>query len=1039
LINLKIYKRMKNKKLAQKAFKSCLFLTLFLLLAAFTAKGQTWTNYFGPASTNDVAVDSQGVKWFARTNGVAKLNGTDWTYYDKLNSGLVSGYITSVAIDAQDKKWFCTYGNGVCTFDNTRWITYNTANSGLVGNFVHKVVIDKKGNKWFATNEGISKFNGTTWTTYNSSTVQGLTTTNGIREIAIDTFGNKWFSDRLNGLIKFNDTIWTTHQRDRNDVYIGSLSSLVADGKGNVWFSNQIGSISKFDGAIVLKYELPNMGIFANYIGKIVIDAQNNKWVSTQNNGLSKFNDTTWTIYNEANSGLPSDGVGPIALDRQNNKWFCYYISDNSANAGVVKFDGTNWTDYRFGNVQLAGSEIRSIFVDERNHKWIGTLVDLAKFDDVSWTNYSISVSKCSFVQDIEMDAQGNKWFSNANFSPTKFDGTTWKNYGNNGLLNSGKAIAVDAQNNKWFSDGGRGVCVFNDTTCQFYNSTNGLANSAVADIAVDAQNIKWFATYGGISKLEGTTWTTYNRTNSGLISEKVNCVAIDKEGNKWFGTAEGVSKFDGTNWKTYIPAASIFQYNRVYAIAIDAQNTKWFGTYRGLYKLQDTTLTLYTPMNSGLPDERVYAIAVDAWGNKWIGTSSGLSKFSETVPITTPANDSCQNAFVIPKLNFVSGTTAKATSETNVNRILSCETNQNVKDVWYKFRSDTGALRGFVVRLKVSNVSAAPLKYIVYKGSCNEFASISACKSVAANQQQTDTLRLLEANQDYFVRVWAIDSSQTANFTVQIHAVQNFSSTPLGQVNTTTVCQPFSSVNVNNTNSQKWISMIDTTGSIVAEINPNGNLLGLTTGGYFINSSGTIRRASGIPYLDRNIGIKVTNQPTTDVSIRLYFTERERAAYFATVGVNPIAVTHYAGALCLGNVQSGSGDLLPAVVRNTPNGNYYVEFNTRRFSGFFIGPNNSLVFSKELNAESDKLRIETAYPTPVTNELVVIFMAVQRAEKGKISITNVLGKVVLDKALTIESGQNDLKIDASTLANGLYFITLTNGQQQVVKRFVKQ
>lgn len=1031
---------MEKKESTQKAFELHLLLTLSLLLTVFIAQGQTWTNYYGPTFTYDFAVDSQGVKWFARGNGVAKLNGATWTYYDKLNSDLVGGSILSVAVDAQDKKWFGTT-NGVCTFDNTRWVTYNTANSGLVGNLVYKVVIDKKGNKWFGTSKGISKFSGTTWTTYNSTTVQGLTTINGISEITIDTFGNKWFSDGINGLIKFNDTTWTAYPRDRNGVQVGPLSSLVADGKGNVWFSDRIGSISKFDGAIVSKYELPNTGTFQNYVDKIVIDAQNNKWVNTQSNGLSKFNDTTWTVYNTANSGLPSNAVGTIALDRQNNKWFCYYMTDNSNNAGVVKFDGTNWTDYRFGNVQLAHSVVHSILIDERNHKWIGTESKLSKFDDVNWTIYDPVASQCYFVKAIEMDAQGNKWFGNANYSPTKFDGTTWRYYGGIGELRSVQAIAVDAQNNKWFSDGNRAVYAFNDTTWQIYNSVDGLANSAVADIAVDAQNTKWFATYGGgISKLEGTTWTTYDRRNSGLVNDATYCVTIDKQGNKWFGTGNGVSKFDGTNWTNYITISNNTPAEiSVYAIAIDAQNTKWFGTRRGLYKLQDTTLTLYTSTNSGLANDVVNTIAVDVWGNKWIGTNNGLSKFSETVPITTPANDSCQNAFVIPKLNFASGTTAKATSETSASRILSCETNQNVKDVWYRFRSDTGALRDFAVRLNVSNVSAAPLKYVVYKGNCTEFAQISGCKTVAANQQQRDTLRLLEANQDYFVRVWAVDSNQTANFTVQIHAVQNFSGTPLGQVNTTTACQPFSSVNVNNTNSQKWISMIDTTGNIVAEINPNGNLLGLTTGGYFINASGTVRRASGIPYLDRNIGIKVTNQPTTDVSIRLYFTERERAAYFAAVGVNPIAVTHYAGALCLGNVQSGSGDLLPAVVRNTPNGNYYVEFNTRRFSGFFIGPNNSLVFSKEMNAESDKLRIETAYPMPVINELAVIFTATQRTGKGRVSITNILGEVVLGNDLIIESGQNYLKMDVSHLANGLYFLNISDGVRQVSKKIVKQ
>jgi ligand-binding sensor domain-containing protein len=1038
---------MKNKILMQKMLEIRFLLSIPFLLFALILEGQTWTNYFGPTYTNAIAVDSQGVKWFATNTGVAKLNGSDWTYYDNANSGLSSNIITSVAIDAHGTKWFGTFRGGVCKFDNTGWTNYNKTNSGLISNVVYKVIIDAKGNKWFGTNLGISKFNGTTWTTYNSSTVQELSN-NGISQIAIDTFGNKWFSDGSNGLIKFNDTTWTQYKRDRNDVPIGSISSLISDSKGNLWFTDY-SNIIKFDGTTISKYDVPNRGIFGNIVTSVSIDAQNNKWASTRDNGLSKFNDTTWTIYNTRNSGLPSDSLGAMLIDKQNNKWFCYYYrSSFHLNSGVVKFDGTNWTDYKIGNAKLADGLVASILIDEQNQKWVGTGVNLSKFNDVNWTKYDPIATQCLNVQDIVSDKKGNKWFANVNYGPTKFDGTNWLQYNSsttNGrpLPTSGVAIAVDAQNNKWFSDGNRGIYRFDDTNWEFYNSINtGLATEVVLDIAVDAQNVKWFATYGGgISKLDGTTWTTYNRTNSGLVSNVTRCIAIDNSGDKWFGTNNGVSKFDGTNWTNYITISNnTFAEINVYAIAIDAQNTKWFGTEKGVYKLQDTTLTFYSPTNSGLSGEPVYAIAVDAWGNKWFGTANGLSKFSEPLPTTIPANDSCQNAFIVPKATFIGGTTARATSETTANRVLPCETNQNVKDVWYKFQSDTGLSRAFRVQLRVNSVlSSAALKYALYKGNCNEFVRISNCKLVASNQQQIDTLTLLEANQDYYIRVWAVDSAQVANFTIQIQSVQNFSETPLGQIRTTTACQPFFSFDVNNTNRQKWISMIDTTGNIVAEINPYGNALGLTTGGYFINSSGTIRRASGTPYLDRNIGIKVTNQPATDVGIRLYFTEQERAAYFAAVGANPIAVTHYAGALCLGNVQTGSGDLLPAVIRSTANGNYYVEFNTRRFSGFFIGPNNGLVFSKEVNVESDKLRIEAAYPMPVTTELAVIFTDQQRTENGKLFITDILGKVVLNKPLTIETGQNDVKLDVSTLANGLYFLNISDGVRQASKKIVKQ
>jgi hypothetical protein len=423
-------------------------------------------------------------------------------------------------------------------------------------------------------------------------------------------------------------------------------------------------------------------------------------------------------------------------------------------------------------------------------------------------------------------------------------------------------------------------------------------------------------------------------------------------------------------------------------------------------------------------------------------GTDQGWSlKYKTFYDPIPPANDNCYRAASFPVGALTDGTTVNATLSSNPNLALPCEPSQNIKDVWYKFRSDTGAQRAFYIRVSFDmSESLLPLKYAFYKDNCANLERISGCKQLFPKPEiQRDTFYLLDANQDYFVRVWT-DSSAPVNFKIGFRSLQNFDQAPIANATTVNSCKPFTTVNVTNSNSRNWISLIDTTSGIVAEINPNGNLLGLTSGGYFINSTGTIRRANGTtPYLDRNIGIKVTNQPTTDVGVRLYFTEQERAAYFAAAGANPLAVTHYAGALCVASAQSGSTDLLPAVINRTANGNYYVEFNTRRFSGFFIGPNNRLVFSSDVNAERDKLNIVAAYPIPVTTELAVIFTAQQRTENGKLFITDILGKVVLAKALTIETGQNGLQLDVSTLANGLYFLNISDGIRQASKKIVKQ
>jgi streptogramin lyase len=68
---------------------------------------------------------------------------------------LASNQVWSIAIDGSGNKWFGTFGSGVSKFDGTNWTTYNTFNSGLPGDYVFAIGIDGSGNKWFATDLGV--------------------------------------------------------------------------------------------------------------------------------------------------------------------------------------------------------------------------------------------------------------------------------------------------------------------------------------------------------------------------------------------------------------------------------------------------------------------------------------------------------------------------------------------------------------------------------------------------------------------------------------------------------------------------------------------------------------------------------------------------------------------------------------------------------------------------------------------------------------------------------------------------------------------
>ena len=145
-----------------------------------------------------------------------------------------------------------------------------------------------------------------------------------------------------------------------------------------------------------------------------------------------------------------------------------------------------------------------------------------------------------------------------------------------------------------------------------------------------------------------------------------------------------------------------------------------------------------------------------------------------------------------------------------------------------------------------------------------------------------------------------------------------------------------------------------DTLGNIVAEINANGNNLGLVTTSLFVNN-GTIREQAGdrALYLDRNITITPATQPITPISLRLYISSAEFNALKS--GTN--SAGQGSGVLVIGDLSiyknsNGCGAAMSGTAaRQTttnqaafgPNG-YVLQTSIASFSTFYIANVSSLL-----------------------------------------------------------------------------------------------
>ena len=616
---------------------------------------EMWTQYSNGDYITAMAEEGNFM-WIGTDVGLVRINKAtgSTTFYNTANSGLPNNNIYAIAIDSNGDKWIGTLFGGIAKFNGSTWTVYNTGNSGLPDNYIRAIAIDTNGDKWISTwnsnsgnlayGNGVTKFDGTTWMTYNSSN-SGLPD-NDITAITIDSNGDKWIGTMNGGVAKFNGSTWTVYTTSNSGLPSNSIQDIAIDANGDKWIGTwSNGGVAKFNGSTWTVYTTSNSGLPSNSIRAIAIDTNGDKWIGT-GGGVAKFNGSTWTVYNTSNSGLPSNGIGVIAIDNNGDKWI-------HTGGGLVKFNGSTWTVYNTSNSGLPDNSIRAIAIDNNGNKWIGSSYGgLAKFNGSTWTVYNTDNSGLpnDYIQAIAIDTNGDKWIGTQEGGLAKFNGSTWTVYNtsNSGLPNNYISdIAIDSNGDKWIGTWGGGVAKFNGSTWTIYNTSNsGLPSNFIQAIAIDTNGDKWIGTYNGVAKFNGSTWTIYNTSNSGLPDNGITAIAIDTNGDKWIGTnagyiSYGLAKFNGTTWTVYNTDNSGLPSNNIIAIAIDTNGNKWISTEFldgfsagigvGLAKFNDSTWTVYNTNNSGLSDNYINAIAIDTNGDKWIGTVyRGISVLSE-------------------------------------------------------------------------------------------------------------------------------------------------------------------------------------------------------------------------------------------------------------------------------------------------------------------------------------------------------------------------------------------------------------------------
>lgn len=248
------------------------------------------------------------------------------------------------------------------------------------------------------------------------------------------------------------------------------------------------------------------------------------------------------------------------------------------------------------------------------------------------------------------------------------------------------------------------------------------------------------------------------------------------------------------------------------------------------------------------------------------------------------------------------------------------------------------------------------------------------------------------------------------------------------------------------------WINFDDASGNRIVSINPNGQNLGSTTIGVFINDTASVRNNNGHYYLDRNIVVKPTNAPVALVKLRFYFTDLESEYLIEASGCDTCTKPSSAYDLGVNKYSYGPEEdgtladnhtdnylfIPPDSVDIIPYDNgYYAEYNVNSFSEFWLNEGGRFKDTGVITAVINPVLDDNGfaiYPIPAKGRLYVS-LKYPPAKIASMRITDVLGRVVYtEQHPSFSNG-----VDIAALTPGIYYIQLTEEKtkKSVTRKFI--
>jgi ligand-binding sensor domain-containing protein/signal transduction histidine kinase len=503
------------------------------------------------------------------------------------------------------------------TSDSPFIVHFWSNEEGLPQSSVISVIQTKDGYLWLGTLNGLVRFDGTHFVTFDENSTPGLGS-DRIVYLFEDSQTNLWVGTDSAVVALLHDGTIKDFNVGRGG-HEGRLISAGEDSTGAVWLYSADAHMGHFQNG---KMEVLDLRIpFPAVARMIAVEKSGPIWISEYEPGQT----TGLFAFRPANFHPPSMAFDQTIFARQldfilaSQRGGTWRLMDGQ----VQKWNSTA-LEKNFGPYPWGNSPVTSACEDQHGSLIVGTLGAGVFWYEADGSYRQISKAQglsSDLVLSLCMDREGNLWVG------TDGDGLNRvkrKIFSTPAQLRplAAQSISMDTNGGIWTAFNFHGVSYWITNSAQDFGV--GHASNAWT-VLVDRQQQIWAGTRDeGLFQFQTNAFEP--APGAEILGPWIYALFQDRENRLWAGTQNGLACWNGRDWKSLDGLSE----KNIRAIAEDADGNFWIGTEKsGLLFFKDGKFTAYQKSPGGLPGNDISCLYLDHDGVLWIGTSGhGLARF---------------------------------------------------------------------------------------------------------------------------------------------------------------------------------------------------------------------------------------------------------------------------------------------------------------------------------------------------------------------------------------------------------------------------